>query len=835
MTFFDRIKETSTSTGTGTFTLSGAVVGYKTFTNGTYKYCIVNSTETEWEVGEGTVASGVLTRTTIEASSNAGSAVNFSAGTKYVFNTVSAAYVNNLVPYTGATANLNLGNFNVYANAYFNGFSSVTASGTQIVLTISSPPVTLVSGSGGQTIKLPDATTLPKGTIFSFNNNQTTGVINVNNNSNTLVKAVQSGAYLTLELIDNSNAAGTWDAHFQTPSNVSWSTNTFDYTGSITSATWNGAVVQPNKGGTGQSTFTDGQLLIGNSSGNTLTKATLTAGSGISISNGNGSISISSYFASLTTTGSSGAATLVSGVLNIPTVTLAGLGGASDSLVMHLAGTETATGVKTFSIGLATTTGDNFMNTSSGNLLVGYAATPGTNTYKLNVNGGGYFAGDITAISSATSIILKGTNTNIGTKGIYFYNNTLSAWVKSVPIGASDIGDLQLGSYGANFMTTSGSLAGPTKVSMLVSLEGSEFMGNSVNSGSHYYSFNNSEKAVRIVSTRLGSYGRGDFKILVRTALSSTDAADSDAAIYIPGSNRNVSINNGASDMGYALGINGTFKATGVLQLSSYTTTSSVPGTVAGLLGFDSSGNIITTSASGGGISGSGTAGQVTYWSGTSSVTGSSNLFWDNTNARLGIGTSSPANDLYISKSVGSSGSVNATLINTSSTGECALVIKNDVSEYGALEIFGSSWVGTAQRNLVAFTSGGANGFNIILYNNSSTAHFRITTTTSQTERFRIFGNTGNVLIQNGGTFTDNNYRLDINGTGATSGALRVTGGLSLFQGGKMTIAACTTSYASLNIPSGTAPTSPANGDLWFDGTNIYIRVGGSTKTFTII
>jgi hypothetical protein len=45
-------------------------------------------------------------------------------------------------------------------------------------------------------------------------------------------------------------------------------------------------------GGTGQTTYTDGQLLIGNSTGNTLTKATLTAGSGISITNGGGSITI---------------------------------------------------------------------------------------------------------------------------------------------------------------------------------------------------------------------------------------------------------------------------------------------------------------------------------------------------------------------------------------------------------------------------------------------------------------------------------------------------------------------------------------------------------------
>ena len=45
-------------------------------------------------------------------------------------------------------------------------------------------------------------------------------------------------------------------------------------------------------GGTGQTSYTNGQLLIGNTTGNTLTKATLTAGSGISITNGGGSITI---------------------------------------------------------------------------------------------------------------------------------------------------------------------------------------------------------------------------------------------------------------------------------------------------------------------------------------------------------------------------------------------------------------------------------------------------------------------------------------------------------------------------------------------------------------
>lgn len=45
-------------------------------------------------------------------------------------------------------------------------------------------------------------------------------------------------------------------------------------------------------GGTGQTSYTNGQLLIGNTTGNTLDKATLTAGEGIDITNGSGSITV---------------------------------------------------------------------------------------------------------------------------------------------------------------------------------------------------------------------------------------------------------------------------------------------------------------------------------------------------------------------------------------------------------------------------------------------------------------------------------------------------------------------------------------------------------------
>jgi hypothetical protein len=94
----DRVKETTTTTGTGTVTLLGASTGFQSFSaignsNTTY-YTIAGQSGNEWEVGVGTyTASGTtLSRDTVLASSNSGSLVSFSAGTKDVFVTYPAGY-----------------------------------------------------------------------------------------------------------------------------------------------------------------------------------------------------------------------------------------------------------------------------------------------------------------------------------------------------------------------------------------------------------------------------------------------------------------------------------------------------------------------------------------------------------------------------------------------------------------------------------------------------------------------------------------------------------------------------------------------------------------------
>ena len=60
--------------------------------------------------------------------------------------------------------------------------------------------------------------------------------------------------------------------------------------GTITTGTWNATTIAPTKGGTGQTSYSNGEILVGGDSG--LAKATITAGEGIDITNGDGTITI---------------------------------------------------------------------------------------------------------------------------------------------------------------------------------------------------------------------------------------------------------------------------------------------------------------------------------------------------------------------------------------------------------------------------------------------------------------------------------------------------------------------------------------------------------------
>ncbi len=176
--FADRVKETTTTTGTGSITLAGTKPGFRTFnaaiSNGdTCYYCIADAATGDWEVGLGTfTANTTLARTTVQASSNSGSAVSFAAGTKDVFLIVSAAALAGFATLTGtetltnktlttpkltgifelvqAGGNLGTGTLTVVASTGTLVTSTLTGNGTIIM-----PTANVLSGYGwGATIVL---------------------------------------------------------------------------------------------------------------------------------------------------------------------------------------------------------------------------------------------------------------------------------------------------------------------------------------------------------------------------------------------------------------------------------------------------------------------------------------------------------------------------------------------------------------------------------------------------------------------------------------------------------------------------------------------------------
>lgn len=96
----------------------------------------------------------------------------------------------------------------------------------------------------------------------------------------------------------NASSTTQWySSSFTTVSNAAVTSFSAGTTGLTPSTATTGAVTLAGtlavaNGGTGQTTYTNGQLLIGNTTGNTLTKATLTQGTGMSITNGAGSITL---------------------------------------------------------------------------------------------------------------------------------------------------------------------------------------------------------------------------------------------------------------------------------------------------------------------------------------------------------------------------------------------------------------------------------------------------------------------------------------------------------------------------------------------------------------
>jgi len=104
-------------------------------------------------------------------------------------------------------------------------------------------------------------------------------------------------------------------------------------------------------------------------------------------------------------------------------------------------------------------------------------------------------------------------------------------------------------------------------------------------------------------------------------------------------------------------------------------------------------------------VTGTGTSGQVAYFNGTTSITSESGLFWDATNDRLGIGTTSPVLKLDI---VSASQWDGIRVYNTSAAQGADIRVGNDTNNnLGFLRVGGSTSGGNNQNTLMIGTGGG--------------------------------------------------------------------------------------------------------------------------------
>jgi hypothetical protein len=167
-------------------------------------------------------------------------------------------------------------------------------------------------------------------------------------------------------------------------------------------------------------------------------------------------------------------------------------------------------------------------------------------------------------------------------------------------------------------------------------------------------------------------------------------------------------------------------------------------------------------------------------------------------------------------------------------------------STFGGNMILESNQNASTNFRIRNTTSGTAAATELVLQNDTSSGSGSISKTSTTTIAYK-FLLAKDLQIYNGNTAGDISVLNDFAsgtikfGAGASSTAqmtLTSAGNLCIgvTSGGDfLNIGAGTTAKAQINLASSTAPTSPNDGDIWFDGTNLLMRIGGVTKTFTLI
>jgi hypothetical protein len=228
-----------------------------------------------------------------------------------------------------------------------------------------------------------------------------------------------------------------------------------------------------SSGGTGQTTYTDGQLLIGNTTGNTLTKATLTAGTGVTITNGSGAITINA-------TGTGGTVTSVA------------------ALTLGITGTDVSSTVAN-----GTTTPVITLNLPSSSATNRGLLTAADWT-TFNSKG----SGTVTSVGWTGGIVSVATGTTTpaftiaGTSGGVPYFNSASTWATSAALAANAL--VIGGGAGAAPATTTTGTGVVTALGVAVGSAGAFTTNNAANTFTALQTFSGSTSVLAMVMANAG-------------------------------------------------------------------------------------------------------------------------------------------------------------------------------------------------------------------------------------------------------------------------------------------------------------------------------------------